>query len=375
MRGQEWNRLIECVREHAGTTRKQADALIRFIMEEDEPEVVENALDGDEDDMELFLLLAMRYMRGFHRLRAVTPSESGARPRVAEENEGQRSTSRDVSGYASPVERLRAAVLERHYAKVARALPAVIQFRKEALEGRLCTDREAWVVLRSPLAAHAPAGPIRALKLDVRDPGWCERASSDEAIVELENVRRCDQEPLVLERGARAGVLRWADPDGTIRSSEYFDPSLLQRLAQLADALSSQFPWKFPQAVWFVLTDQEPNIAPITVSLHEVADRRVGEAAQFRRIQVSIHAESWISPLTIERAYKAVQGELLHAAGRKRLKGVGAETLELVQFVDAGSRSMAVRTFVRLEDRGMLRCNKRAGMRIRRTSERHTSAP
>jgi hypothetical protein len=102
--------------------------------------------------------------------------------------------------------------------------------------------------------------------------------------------------------------------------------SVLGDLHNKVSRLIKRYPWEELDAVWFVLTDETPWVAPLTWQF-----RGIGEDDSWRYGYITLKVEPWVSASVVARVYSDLQHQLLG----KDNKRVGEKNRELFCFVIA----------------------------------------
>lgn len=229
--------------------------------------------------------------------------------------EGQARDGGLAEGEAPGAMGARAEAFSRWVAAVARAEPGVVRYRQEVLGGRTLSEEEAYAFVESPVLAVAPWEYLKGLPCapwEVEGKVWEE---DGEVVLELERPvhrrwrGRPNWEVLSYPRQGRGEVVRVASQ------------SVLGELQELATWLAQRYSWQDVQAVWFVLTDATPWVAPARWRLSTSMN------PFFCRSVVRLEVEPWVPPARLMKAYRRLQ----HQLGITR--GVGERASALVSFL------------------------------------------
>lgn len=271
-----------------------------------------------------------------------------------------------------PLLRKRQEVDSRWRARRASRVPAVQQYRSEALGGHTLIEAEARALIGSlaaccltldvfrhyeiPVVGHAATGKVHR-RLETQDGDDAEEGAElwEQTMKHLaghgERKERFEELEAALAEGDGGNCVYQATitpPDQTIeveREGPFLLPALqvpngefnavmlipvwpssvLDRLRLLSDQLAQRYDWEAYQASWWVLTGTTPLRSPIRVRRRDLV---TGELAESRII---VETEPWIPEELAQDARRKVQREVL---GRDNHL-VQERSLTLFDFVDA----------------------------------------
>jgi hypothetical protein len=283
--------------------------------------------------------------------------------RLLGDKAGQRSPAGRTPKEERPIWQLKDEELERSWAfseyvaKFAATDSEVMRFRSRYLGGDVVEACRARVLLASPAAAIWPAPSFRWSGFPVLDHS-CEVVErgrdnrGEYALVEARDPasgatkRFKDRRPLetgawsIPERARDAlsnseetreiggwGLLSFPDSEGGVtRVYVRADSSVLGALRKLIHKLLQTYPWWESEAVWFVLTGENPWVAPVTLQA-----RGSGSPYGFQRQFVTLKVEPWVSEETVRRTYREAQLHMLRGDNRP----AKSKQLNLFRFVSS----------------------------------------
>jgi hypothetical protein len=124
-------------------------------------------------------------------------------------------------------------------------------------------------------------------------------------------------------------IVPYLGEDGLIHRVLVERPSVLGKLHDIVSRLIQHYPWEEPDAVWFVLTGQTPQVAPFTWQARWFGSG-IGEDS-FRYGFVTLKIEPWVDPKLVREVYSDIQRRL---RGGRRNRRLEPKTLELLRFVN-----------------------------------------
>jgi hypothetical protein len=242
--------------------------------------------------------------------------------------------------------------------------PEVKDFRVKYLDDKLLTPRQARALLTSPVAAHWPRLFFKTLRVPV--VGHTDQVTeglTDErgpySLIEVplpsskvESFK--DRRPLPLSAGpweipakresARSNdkprreletkpgnwkILPFPGEDGYTHRVLVQPHSVLGDLNKIVSRLIQRYPWEEPDTVWFVLTGETPQVAPLTWQARWFGSG-IGEDS-FRYGFVTLKIEPWVDPKLVWKVYTDIQRGLRNGRRNRRLE---SKSLELLRFVN-----------------------------------------
>jgi hypothetical protein len=244
--------------------------------------------------------------------------------------------------------------------------PEVKGFRVQHLDDKLLSPKEARTLLTSPVAAHWPHLAFQTLGVPVVGHTYQVREGMSDAqgtysLVEvpLPNLK---VEPIADRRPLRAGAWELPEKREKARSNErlkreyriWYGPyartwkivpypgedgrthrvlvkrlSALGKLHDIVSRLIQRYPWEEPDAVWFVLTGETPQVAPLTWQARWCGSG-IGEDS-FSYGFVTLKIEPWVDPKLVWKVYTDIQRGL---RGGRRIRRLEPKSLELLRFVN-----------------------------------------
>jgi hypothetical protein len=240
--------------------------------------------------------------------------------------------------------------------------PKIKGFRVKCLGDKLLTPQQAWALLTSPVAAHWRRFVFKELRVPVVGHAYQVTVGMNDkrgpySLVEVplpsskvEAIK--DRRPLTagvwelpekpekarsnetLRRALEAPVGSWKivpypGEDGRIHRVLVKQRSVLGELYDIVSRLIQQYPWEEPDAVWFVLTGETPQVVPLTWQARWFGDD-IGDDS-FSYGFVTLKIEPWVDPKLVWKVYTDIQRGLRNGRRNRRL---GRKSLELLRFVN-----------------------------------------
>ncbi len=256
----------------------------------------------------------------------------------------------------------RAAVFSEYLAR--RGVPAFSGpkgFRGEYLNDKLLSPKQARGLLTSPVAAHWGHIAFKTLRVPVVDHAYqVAKDISDErgpySLVEVplpsskvasiqdrrpvppgpweiparpEDARSNEKPKREWDPTGRWKILPFPGEDGLIHRVLASQGSLLGELHKEVSRLIQHYPWEEQAAVWFILTGETPQVAPLTWQARW-SDHGVGEDA-FGYGFITLKIEPWVDPKLVWKVYSDIQRGL---RGERRNRRLERKTLDLLRFVN-----------------------------------------
>lgn len=118
--------------------------------------------------------------------------------------------------------------------------------------------------------------------------------------------------------------------------TEVWPGSVLDWLRALSDNLARHCKWSETEAAWFVLTGLPPFASPLRLIARLIEHDRVPNHVRYRRGQITLEVDAWVSAQTVLVAYREAQRLILAGeqgnAVRNRLPS--ARTLDVFLFAE-----------------------------------------
>jgi hypothetical protein len=139
------------------------------------------------------------------------------------------------------------------------------------------------------------------------------------------------------KRGGPHGTNKAAHKNGPARrwllgeqGGLYQTPIDMKKLLRLAEKLSSIYPWREGDALWFVLTGYVPPIRPLEVWLS--APQFSAKPGHYHptTAQITVTAHAWVGAEAVDRAFRDAQRQVL---GGDSYPPIDERTMEVVKFV------------------------------------------
>jgi hypothetical protein len=240
--------------------------------------------------------------------------------------------------------------------------PEIKDFRVKCLGDRLLAPQQAWALLTSPVAAHWRRFVFKELRVpevshayqvtegmnDKRGPYSLVEVPLPSSRVEPIKDRRPlpagawelpekrekarSNEQLRRELEAPGGpwkIVPYPGEDGRTHRVLVKQGSVLGELHDIVSHLIQQYPWEEPDAVWFVLTGETPQVVPLTWQARWFGDD-IGDDS-FSYGFVTLKIEPWVDPKLVWKVYTDIQRGLRNGRRNRRL---GRKSLELLRFVN-----------------------------------------
>lgn len=244
--------------------------------------------------------------------------------------------------------------------------PEIKDFRVKYLGDNLLTPKHAWALLTSPVAAYWPrqefdlqgipiVGHRYQVEEDLHDEGgfyslvrvpvpsqrnpWFKdrrrpKTGAWELLEKQADVRTNRKQRREFKTGYPPQeklwkILPFPGADGHIHRTVVQPSSVLGALHTKVSRLIQHYPWEEPDATWFVLTGETPQVAPFTWQFHGY--RKGGGEDSFGYGYVTLKIEPWIDPKLVWKVYTDIQRGL---RGGRRIRRLGPRSFELLRFVD-----------------------------------------
>lgn len=257
----------------------------------------------------------------------------------------------------------RAAVFSEYLAR--RGVPAFSgpkNFRAKYLDEKLLSPQQARELLTSPVAAHYPDMVFTRWNIPVIGHAYqVTKDRSDEKgtyslvqmplpsskVASFKDRRPRPAGPWEMPAGredARSNekpkrefkaptgdwkILPFPGEDGLTHRVLVWRGSLLGKLHDEVGRLIQHYPWEEQAAVWFVLTGETPQVAPLTWQARW-SGHGVGEDA-FGYGFITLKIEPWVDPKLVWKVYSDIQRGL---RGERRNRRLDPKTLDLLRFVN-----------------------------------------
>jgi hypothetical protein len=248
------------------------------------------------------------------------------------------------------------AALEQYLAMCAACDADVYRFRKTVLGGQTISSEEARKLVDSPAAgvlSKAAFGvwgipllnhtaELVGPETDPVDGGRRYRAT---IFVDPPGISR--QVEMVTWSGTsqtakqRLVNLEYPDEEGKVQFIEVWSNSLLGKLREVGEKVSERYRWQPAQAVWFVLTGEIPAVPALTVT------RSFPSSMYHHDTLITVEASPWVSPKTVEKAFRKAQIKTLGSSGGRPL---GKRALKLLRFVIERIESLSIEELGQLEE-------------------------
>jgi hypothetical protein len=239
-------------------------------------------------------------------------------------------------------------------------------FRRKYLDDKLLSPEQARALLTSPVAAHWPrfffqrsGVPVVGHAYQVTEGMSDDRGPHSLVEVPLPSSKVAslkDRRPLAaapwelpekrekaksnerLKREYKIGypprervwkIVPYPGEDGLTHRVLVEPDSVLGDLYDMVSSLIQRYPWEEPDAVWFVLTGETPQVEPFTWQFRGLGSG-IGEDS-FRYGFVTLKIEPWVDPKLVWKVYSDIQRGLRNG---RRVRRLGPKSLELLRFVN-----------------------------------------
>jgi hypothetical protein len=240
--------------------------------------------------------------------------------------------------------------------------PELKGFRVKYLDDKLLSSHQARALLTSPVAAlwprlefgrqgipivghsyqveedkHDKRGPYSLVRVSVptsRNPWFKDRRWPKTGAWEIPEKpadARSNQKPkreIKMKTGSWK-ILSFPGEDGYTHRTLVNPHSVLGDLYDKVTHLIKRYPWEEPDAVWFVLTGETPQVAPFTWQARWFGSGI--EEDSFSYGFVTLKIEPWVDPKLVWRVYSDIQRGL---RGDRRNRRLEPKTLALLRFVN-----------------------------------------
>lgn len=214
--------------------------------------------------------------------------------------------------------------------------PSVLEVARHLLQGHLFSTDDVGVFYGSAAPYYLTPEDFSRRNMPVHDGPWVVDSESHTAIsgrrwrlsVKLRHQHSRRRAGIRVTREYRAtseadiALIPVPASPGLPQIRRAYPGSLAFQLWNLAGQLVHYLPWQRVQALAFLLTEQVPFVAPLTV---ERAERRNPE---YRRLEITVRADAWVSEASVRRAYRATQQEL----EMPRVRPLGERKLALLSW-------------------------------------------
>jgi hypothetical protein len=231
----------------------------------------------------------------------------------------------------------RALYQSRRLADLAREEHEVVRTQKDFFDGHKLTAAEAVGLLESVAARLLPRDaltlnevPLIGHAARICQPDGSRRASyNEDTVFRIEwsggGLREIPYLPYERAHSCHCRNGLTATYDGqTPHWIDVWPGSLLDELGKISAILSQRYPWSEQAALWFLLTDQAPQLDPVLVK----SRCWYGTRGTFASITMVI--EPSVSESTVRKIYRDTQRRLF----KTPRKSPESTSLDLVQFVD-----------------------------------------
>ena len=241
----------------------------------------------------------------------------------------------EIQPLLNDLERERAAAFEEHIARIAANDFRVRRYRERVMGTELLTPEQALTLIHSPAACvFSPRQfsrwgiPLVNHTAELKDT---KQYRADGRVGYDFTVR---VEPPGIERTIPQLLreLPFVDDSGYAESIMVGEKSVLGELAELADKLSTDYPWE-PDAdiVHFVLTGAIPAVPPVRMYFSRKGKMDVElSPGSFRHGTITLEVAPWISAKTVEAAYRDAKRQVSRNRKYRRLE---EKSLKMIRFI------------------------------------------
>jgi hypothetical protein len=130
-------------------------------------------------------------------------------------------------------------------------------------------------------------------------------------------------------QGRTLKIVPYPGEDGLAHRVLVERQSVLGSLHEIVSRLIQRYPWEEQDAVWFVLTGETPQVAPLTWQARWFGSGIWEDSFSYGFVTLKI--EPWVDPKLVWKVYSEIQRGLRNGRRNRRL---GSKSLELLQFVN-----------------------------------------